>query len=83
MYPGMVIGEHSRDNDLDVNPVKAKQLTNFRAGGKEETIKLVQTKKTSLEQLIAYVQGDEIIEVTPSSLRVRKRILDAAKRKRR
>ncbi|KAI8914360.1 P-loop containing nucleoside triphosphate hydrolase protein [Gorgonomyces haynaldii] len=81
VYPGMIIGEHSRDSDLEVNPVKAKQLTNFRVAGKEDAIRLVPVPELSLERLISYIQDDEVIEVTPTQLRVRKKILDPSKRK--
>jgi GTP-binding protein len=81
VYPGMIIGEHSRDSDLEVNPVKSKALTNFRAAGKEEQIRLVPIQSFSLEQLISYIQDDEVIEVTPTTLRCRKQVLDATKRK--
>lgn len=81
VYPGMIIGEHSRDTDLEVNPVKAKQLTNIRAAGKEESIRLSPVETFSLEKMISYIQDDEVIEVTPSSLRSRKKVLDSNKRK--
>lgn len=77
----MIIGEHSRDNDMEVNPVKAKQLTNFRVAGKEDTIRLTPAETFSLEKLIAYIQDDEVIEVTPTLLRSRKKVLDSQKRK--
>ena len=77
----MIIGEHSRDNDLEVNPVKTKALTNFRAAGKEEAIRLTPVHVFSLEQLISYVQDDEVIEITPTILRCRKKELDSNKRK--
>jgi GTP-binding protein len=81
VYPGMIIGEHSRESDLEVNPVKAKQLTNMRAAGKEDAIKLAPIQQLSLEQMISYIQDDEVIEVTPSNLRTRKKELDANRRK--
>jgi GTP-binding protein len=81
VYPGMIIGEHNRDNDLEVNPVKAKALTNFRAAGKEDAVRLSPSVSFSLEQLISYIQDDEVIEVTPTSLRCRKKELDSNKRK--
>lgn len=81
VYPGMIIGEHSRDSDMEVNPVKAKALTNFRSAGKEEGVKLTPIPIFSLEKLIAYIQDDEVIEVTPTMFRSRKKILDPTKRK--
>ncbi|KAJ2492008.1 hypothetical protein IWW37_001861 [Coemansia sp. RSA 2050] len=82
VYPGMVVGELSKDgNDLDVNPTKAKQLTNIRAAGKDETIRLTPVKPWTLEEIIAYVNPDEAIEVTPTQIRLRKQILDSTKRK--
>lgn len=82
VYGGMVVGQHTRDNDLEINVLKAKQLNNIRAAGKDEAIKLVPPLKMSLEQLIAYIDDDELVEVTPQSLRLRKRQLDANERKR-
>ena len=82
VYQGMIIGEHNRDNDLEVNILKAKQLTNFRASGKDETVKLTPTKKLSLEQLMSYINEDELLEVTPKGLRLRKMHLDPNARKR-
>ena len=80
VYPGMIIGQHNRESDLEVNPVKAKHLSNVRAAGKEDTIKLVPKQEASLEKMMAYIQDDEVIEVTPISIRIRKKILDASKR---
>jgi len=82
LYEGMIIGEHSRGNDLEVNPLKAKQLTNIRAAGKDEAIRLTTPRKMSLEQAIAYIEDDELVEVTPKSIRLRKAILDPTERKR-
>ena len=82
LYQGMIIGEHNRDNDLEVNPLKAKQLTNVRASGKDEAIRLVPPRIMSLEQAIAYIQDDERVEVTPKSIRLRKAILCPSDRKR-
>jgi len=82
LYEGMIIGEHSRSNDLDVNPLKAKQLTNMRASGKDEAIKLTPARLMSLEQTIAYIQDDERVEVTPKSIRIRKEYLNPTDRKR-
>jgi len=82
IYAGMIIGEHSRDNDLEVNPLKVKQLSNVRASGKDEAIVLVPPVKMTLEQAIAYIQDDELVEVTPKSVRLRKTFLDPNDRKR-
>jgi GTP-binding protein len=81
VYPGMIIGEHSREGDMEVNPVKSKALTNFRSVNKEDGVKLTPVPTFSLERLIAYIQDDEVIEVTPTQLRSRKKILDSSKRK--
>ncbi|MBI4968733.1 MAG: translational GTPase TypA [Rhodospirillales bacterium] len=81
VYEGMIIGEHTRGNDLDVNPLKAKQLTNIRAAGKDEAVRLTPPRKMSLEAAIAYVEDDELVEVTPKSIRLRKRLLDPNDRK--
>jgi len=83
VYEGMIIGEHTRGNDLEVNPLKAKQLTNIRASGKDDAIKLTPPKKLSLEDALAYIQDDELVEVTPKSIRLRKRWLDPNERKKR
>ncbi|MCA3268929.1 MAG: translational GTPase TypA, partial [Thalassospira sp.] len=82
VYMGMIIGEHSRDNDLDVNPLRAKQLTNIRAAGKDEQVRLTPPRIHTLEAAIAYIQDDELVEVTPKSIRLRKRYLDPNERKR-
>lgn len=82
VYVGMIIGEHTKPNDLEVNPTKSKQLTNIRASGKDESIDLIPPRKMSLEQGLSYIQADELLEVTPKSLRLRKRILDPLLRKR-
>jgi len=81
VYEGMIIGEHSRGNDLEVNPLKAKQLTNVRASGTDEAIRLTPPRRMSLEDAIAYVNDDELLEVTPLNLRLRKRLLDPHERK--
>ena len=81
VYEGMIIGEHNRSNDLEVNPLKAKQLTNVRASGKDEAVRLTTPRKMSLEQAIAYIQDDELVEVTPKSIRLRKRLRDPNERK--
>jgi GTP-binding protein len=82
VYAGMIIGEHSRENDLEVNPLKVKQLTNIRAAGKDEAINLIPPIRMTLEQAIAYIQDDELVEVTPKSIRLRKAILNSSERKR-
>ncbi|WP_203071009.1 translational GTPase TypA [Falsiroseomonas ponticola] len=81
VYVGMILGEHSRDNDLDVNPIKEKKLTNIRAAGKDEALLLVPPRRMSLEQAIAYIEDDELVEVTPTAVRLRKRFLDPNERK--
>jgi len=81
VYAGMVIGEHSRTNDLDVNPLKAKQLTNIRAAGKDDAVLLTPPTRLTLEQALAYIADDELVEVTPRSVRLRKRALDANDRR--
>ena len=81
VYEGMVIGIHARSNDLVVNPLKAKQLTNIRAAGSDEAVRLTPPRKMSLEQAIAYIEDDELVEVTPDAIRLRKRILDPHERK--
>jgi GTP-binding protein len=82
VYTGMIIGEHNRDNDLEVNPLKGKQLTNVRASGTDEAVRLTTPVKLSLEQSIAYIDDDELVEVTPKTVRMRKRFLDPNERKR-
>jgi GTP-binding protein len=82
VYTGMILGEHSRDNDLEVNPLKGKKLTNVRAAGKDEAVVLTPPVRMSLEQAIAYVEDDELVEVTPGNIRLRKRFLDPHERKR-
>jgi GTP-binding protein len=82
VYTGMIIGEHNRDNDLEVNPLKGKQLTNVRASGTDEAVRLTTPVKLSLEQAIAYIDDDELVEVTPKAVRMRKRFLDPNERKR-
>jgi GTP-binding protein len=76
VYAGMVIGEHIIDTDMEMNPTKAKKLTNVRAEGKEEAIKLSPPKIFSLEDAVTYIRDDELVEVTPKFIRIRKRILD-------
>jgi GTP-binding protein len=82
VYEGMILGEHSRGSDLDVNPIKEKKLTNIRAAGKDDAMLLVPPRRMSLEQAIAYIEDDELVEVTPSAVRLRKRYLDPNERKR-
>ncbi|HWA45148.1 MAG TPA: translational GTPase TypA [Hypericibacter adhaerens] len=82
VYEGMIIGEHSRGNDLEVNPLKTKQLTNIRTTSKDEAIRLTPPRQMSLEASIAYVEEDELVEVTPKSIRLRKKLLDPNARKR-
>jgi GTP-binding protein len=82
VYQGMIIGEHSRESDLEVNPIKEKKLTNIRAAGKDDAMLLIPPRKMSLEQAIAYVEDDELVEVTPGAVRLRKRYLDPHERKR-
>jgi len=82
LYVGMIIGEHSRDNDLEVNPIKGKKLTNVRASGTDEAVRLTPPVIMSLEQAIAYIDDDELVEVTPKAIRLRKRWLDPHERKR-
>lgn len=82
-YQGMIIGENSRSDDLDVNPMKAKQLTNVRASGKDESIRLTPPRRMTLEQAIAYIEDDELVEVTPKNIRLRKQQLNPSFRKKR
>lgn len=81
VYEGMIVGEHSRDNDLEINVLKNKQLTNIRTTSKDEAIRLVPPLRMTLEQMISYIQDDELVEVTPKSLRLRKIALDGNERK--
>ena len=82
VYTGMIIGEHSRENDLEVNPLKGKKLTNVRASGTDEAVRLTTETRYTLEQAIAYINDDELVEVTPNAIRLRKRHLDPHERKR-
>jgi GTP-binding protein len=82
LYEGMIVGENAKPEDLEVNPMKSKQLTNFRASGKDDAIRLTPPWKMTLEQAIAYVDDDEMVEVTPKTIRLRKRFLDPHERKR-
>jgi GTP-binding protein len=81
VYEGMIIGQNAKDNDLDVNPLKSKQLTNIRTTSKDEAVRLTPIVPMTLEQAMAYIQDDELVEVTPKSIRLRKRHLDANDRK--
>jgi GTP-binding protein len=81
VYQGMIVGEHSRDNDLEINVLKGKKLTNMRASGTDEAVTLVPPRRMSLEDMMAYVDADELLEVTPLSLRLRKRYLLEHERK--
>jgi GTP-binding protein len=78
----MIIGQHSKDNDLDVNPCKGKKLTNMRAAGSDDTVKLTPPRIFTLEQALEFISDDELVEVTPKSLRLRKKESDPTKRKR-
>src|SRR6202789_939718 len=82
VYVGMILGEHSRESDLDINPIKEKKLSNVRAAGKDDAMLLVPPRRMSLEQAIAYIEDDELVEVTPTAIRLRKRHLDPNARKR-
>jgi GTP-binding protein len=81
VYVGMILGEHSRPNDLDVNPIKGKQLTNMRASGSDEAIKLMPPREHTLETALEWIAADEIVEITPKSIRIRKKYLDPNMRK--
>ena len=81
LYEGMVVGENAKPDDLEVNPMKSKQLTNFRSTGKDDAIRLTPPKRMTLEQAIAYIDDDEMVEVTPKSIRLRKALLDPHERK--
>jgi GTP-binding protein len=80
VYEGMVVGEHSRENDLDVNITKEKKLTNMRASGSDDAVRLIPPRVMNLEQALEFIEEDELVEVTPSSFRLRKRILQANRR---
>ena len=80
VYEGMIIGENARDSDLDVNIVKEKKLTNMRASSSDEAIRLIPPKLLNLEQAIEFIQDDELVEITPKSIRLRKKILKANQR---
>ena len=80
VYEGMIVGEHNRDNDINVNPCKEKKLTNMRASGRDENVILAPVKPMTLEWAINFIQDDEMVEVTPKSIRLRKAVLSASKR---
>ena len=82
LYEGMVIGIHSRDNDLVVNPIKGKQLTNVRSSGTDEAVRLVPAVQVTLESAVEFIDDDELVELTPKSIRIRKRFLLEHERKR-
>ena len=82
LYEGMVVGLHSRDNDLVVNPVKTKQLTNIRAAGKDEAILLAPPIRHTFESAVEFIADDELVEITPKSIRIHKRLLLEHQRKR-
>ena len=81
VYAGMIVGEHTRDNDLEVNVLKGKKLTNIRTTSKDEAVRLTPPIRMTLERALAYIQDDELVEVTPKSIRLRKRHLDSNDRK--
>ena len=81
VYRGMIVGEHTRDNDLEVNVLKGKKLTNIRTTSKDEAVRLTPPIRMTLERALAYIQDDELVEVTPKSIRLRKRYLDPNERK--
>jgi GTP-binding protein len=82
IYEGQIVGEHCKDNDIPVNPVKAKQLTNMRAAGKDDNARVKTPRRMSLEQALEYIQEDELVEITPKFIRLRKRLLKETDRKR-
>ncbi|MEK9826334.1 MAG: translational GTPase TypA, partial [Methylotenera sp.] len=82
LYEGMIIGIHSRDNDLIVNPIKGKQLTNVRASGTDEAVRLIPPVALSLESAVEFIDDDELVEITPKNIRIRKRHLLEHERKR-
>jgi GTP-binding protein len=82
VYEGMIVGIHSRSNDLPVNPTKAKQLTNIRAAGSDENIQLTPPLNYSLEQALEFIDDDELVEITPASIRLRKKLLAEGERRR-
>ena len=81
IYPGMIVGEHNRNNDLEVNPIRGKKLTNVRASGHDESLRLTTARRLKLEEAISYIKDDELVELTPTSIRLRKKYLDSNERK--
>ena len=82
LYEGIIIGIHSRDNDLVVNPIKGKQLTNVRSSGTDEAVRLIPPIQVTLESAVEFIADDELVEITPKSIRIRKRFLKEHDRKR-
>ena len=82
VYAGMIVGEHTRGNDLEINVLKGKQLTNIRAAGKDDAVQLTPPIRMTLEKALSYIGDDELVEITPDSIRLRKRLLDTHERKR-
>ena len=82
VYAGMIVGEHTRGNDLELNVLKGKKLTNIRAAGKDDAVLLTPPMRMTLERALAYIADDELVEVTPQSIRLRKKLLDPHERKR-
>ena len=82
VYKGMIVGEHTRDNDLEINVLKGKQLTNIRTTSKDEAVRLTPPIRMTLEKALAYIEDNELVEVTPKSIRLRKKLLDPTERKR-
>ena len=82
VYRGMIIGEHTRENDLELNVLKGKQLSNIRTTSKDEAVRLTPPIRMTLEKALAYIESDELVEITPKSIRLRKKHLDANERKR-
>ncbi|MBX9875829.1 MAG: translational GTPase TypA, partial [Beijerinckiaceae bacterium] len=82
VYQGMIVGEHTRENDLEVNVLKGKKLTNIRTTSKDEAVRLTPPIRMTLERSLAWIDDDELVEVTPKSIRLRKAILDPNERKR-
>src|SRR5260221_10300079 len=80
VYKGMIVGEHTRDNDREINILKGKQLTNIRTTSKDEAVRLTPPIQMTLEKALAYIEDDELVEVTPKSIRLRKKFLDANER---
>jgi GTP-binding protein len=83
IYEGMIIGEHNRENDLDVNAAREKKLTNIRAAGKDENILLVPPRQLTIETAMEWIDADELVEITPDAIRLRKKILECSRRPKR